>query len=152
VHHKKRVSIREQVGFSGFKTEIVTLRFCAKILLTKQNLTLRTYREIAYKANLIASPKLTLKHQANQANQSSLKGKGLIECKSSKQKLGLIGLQFRSSLNQALVFSLIVDKSESHNRHVCSLRLGQRRSDQSLGNTPNIGASQHSIDPKSIHK
>jgi hypothetical protein len=62
-------------------------------------------------ANLIASPKSTLKHQANQANQSSLKGEGLIECKSYKQKLGLIGLQFQSSLNQALVFSLIVDKS-----------------------------------------
>jgi hypothetical protein len=38
-------------------------------------------------------------------------GEGLIECKNSKQKLGLIGLQFRSSFNQALVFSLIVDKS-----------------------------------------
>jgi hypothetical protein len=59
-------------------------------------------------ANLIASSKSTLQHQAN---QSSLKGEGLIECKSSKQKLGLIGLQIRSSLNQALVFSLIVDKS-----------------------------------------
>jgi hypothetical protein len=55
--------------------------------------------------------KLALKHQANQANQLSLKGEGLIECKISSQKFGLIGLEFRSSLNQALAFSLIVDKS-----------------------------------------
>jgi hypothetical protein len=45
-------------------------------------------------ANLIASPNSTLNHQANQANQSSLKGEGLIECKTFKQRLGLIGLQF----------------------------------------------------------
>jgi hypothetical protein len=65
-------------------------------------------------ANFIASPKSTLNYQANQANQanqSSLKGEGLIECKAFKQRLGLISLQFRSSLNQAPVFSLIVDKS-----------------------------------------
>jgi hypothetical protein len=30
---------------------------------------------------------------------------------SFEQKLGLIGLQFRSSLNQALAFGLVVDKS-----------------------------------------
>jgi hypothetical protein len=111
VQHKERVGIREQVGFGGFETEIMTLRFCAKIWLTKRNSTLQTYREIACTANSIASPKPTLKHQANQANQSSLEVKSLIECKISSQKLGLIGLQFRSSLNQALVFSLIVDKS-----------------------------------------
>jgi hypothetical protein len=27
---KKRVSMREQVGFSGSRTEIITLRLCAK--------------------------------------------------------------------------------------------------------------------------
>jgi hypothetical protein len=69
---------------------------------------------MARTASSTSSPKLTLKHQANQANQSSLKGKGLIECKISSQKLGLIGLQFRSSLSQALVSSLIVDKSDSN--------------------------------------
>jgi hypothetical protein len=92
----------------GFNIEITTLRICTKIQLTKQNLTIQTYYEIACTANLIASPKSTLNHQAN---QSSLKGEGMIECKTFKQRLGLIGLQFRSNLNQALVFSLIVDKS-----------------------------------------
>jgi hypothetical protein len=72
---------------------------------------------MARTASSTSSPKLTLKHQANQANQSSLKGEGLVECKISSHKLGLIGLQFRSSLNQALVFSLIVDKCVFQEQH-----------------------------------
>jgi hypothetical protein len=53
----------------------------------------------------------SINQSINHANQSCLKGKGLTECKVSSQKLGLIGLQFTSGLNQALVSSLIVDKS-----------------------------------------
>jgi hypothetical protein len=70
----------------------------------------------------------------------------LIECKSSKQKLGLIGLQFRSSLNQALVFSLIVDKS-ADSKHISTSVFFIRVSGNSLHLLTEAMASMYDFAP-----